>query len=78
MSEYTLDHITKENDKWFAEIKDDGNNTEHTGDIYGWEGMNYPSLKCILSEYYNIDIPKVKDLKILKKTSNRIIYVLNV
>lgn len=78
MSEYKLDHMVKENDKWFAEIRDEDNNKEHTGNIYGREGMSYSSLKCILSEYYNIDIPKIKDLKILKKTSNRTVYVLNI
>lgn len=54
---YILDHITQENGKWFAEIKNEEiTKREHTGNIWGWDGMSYSSLKCILEEYYNIKI----------------------
>ena len=77
MAKWILDHITKENGKWFAEVKsEDITKREHTGNIWGWEGMNYNSLCVILKEYYNISLPSIKDLKILKKTSSRITYIL--
>ena len=77
MNNFVLDHITKENGKWFAEFKDlEITTREHTGNIWGWDGMSYQSLKAISEEYYNIKIPDIKDLKILKKTKNRITYIL--
>ena len=76
--EYTLDHITKENGKWFAEIRQHKGNgvstREHTGNLWGWNGMTYNSLKCMLAEYYNISIPKISELKLIKKTTCRKIY----
>lgn len=76
--EYTLDHITQENGKWFAEVrKHNANGTsvrEHTGDLWGWNGMTYNSLKCMLSEHYNIEIPTIKELKLIKRTACRKMY----
>lgn len=73
---YILDHITQENGKWFAEIKNEEiTKREHTGNIWGWDGMSYSSLKCVLEEYYNIKIPTIKELTLIKKTSNRKIYI---
>jgi hypothetical protein len=72
---YTLDHITKENGKWFAEVKDENMNREHTGNVFGWEGMSLNSLRCMVSEYYNIDVPHIKEMKLLKKTQNRETYI---
>ena len=76
--EYTLDHITQENGKWFAEIRQHKGNgvstREHTGNLWGWNGMTYNSLKCMLAEYYNISIPKISELKLIKKTTCRKIY----
>lgn len=76
--EYTLDHITKEDGKWFAEVrKHNANGTsvrEHTGDLWGWNGMTYNSLKCMLSENYNIELPPIKELQLIKRTSCRKIY----
>lgn len=76
MTKYTLDHITKENGKWFAELNDENMNKEHTGNIWGWDGMSFSSLRSIVSEYYNIEIPKIKEINLLKKTRNREIYIL--
>lgn len=75
--DYILDHVTKENGKWFAEVKDESMNREHTGNVFGWEGMTFNSLKCIVSEYYNITIPTIKEMKLLKKTQSRETYILN-
>lgn len=79
---YVLDHITQENGKWFAEIKKcyagDAFEREHTGSLWGWSGMTYNSLKAMLLEYYEIQIPKVSGLKLIKRTKNRTIYCLAV
>lgn len=76
--EWTLDHITKENGKWFAELrKHNANGTsvkEHTGNLWGWNGMSYQSLKVMLNEYYNISLPSIKELKLIKRTQARAIY----
>ena len=73
---YILDHITQENGKWFAEVKDEEiAKREHTGNIWGWDGMSYSSLKCILKEYYNIEIPIIKELTLIKRTRNRKTYI---
>jgi hypothetical protein len=71
---WKLDHITKENGKWFAEIINETGTREHTGNLWGWDGMTYNSLKCILSKYYNIILPPIKELKVLKKNANRTVY----
>lgn len=68
MKDVYTDHITQENGKWFAEIKNEEiTKREHTGNIWGWDGMSYSSLKCILEEYYNIKIPTIKELILIKK-----------
>ena len=76
--EYTLDHITYHAGKWYAELeKHNANGTsirERTGDLWGWNGMTYNSLNCMLSEYYNINIPKISELSLVKKTSCGKIY----
>lgn len=78
MEEYTLDHISKENGKWFAEIKKhnvDGTPViEYTGELWGWNGMTYASLKCLLLEYYNIKIPAIRELKMIRRTSRKKVY----
>jgi len=79
---YVLDRITQENGKWFAEVKKcypgEVFVREHTGDVWGWSGMTYNSLKAMLLEYYEIQIPKVSGLKLIKRTKNRTIYCLAV
>lgn len=74
--EWKLDHITKENGKWFAEVANKTGDREHTGHLWGWDGMAYNSLKCILAEYYNITLPPMKELTVLKKNTNRTVYTL--
>ena len=77
MNKYILDHVTMENGKYYAEVKtEDITEREHTGNIWGWDGMNYNSLCAILKEYYNIVLPPIKDLKILKRTTSRTTYIL--
>lgn len=76
--EYTLDHVTQENGKWFAEIRKynaKGFTREHTGELWGWNGMTYSSLKCMLLEYYNIRIPDIRELQ-FKRTMCGKIYLL--
>ncbi|MBP9996946.1 MAG: hypothetical protein KBT19_06675 [Lachnospiraceae bacterium] len=69
---WTLDHITKENGKWFAELRRHNvNGTSvrvHTGSLWGWNGMSYQSLKATLNEYYNIPIPTISELKLIRFT----------
>lgn len=69
--EYTLVHIVQEKGKWFADIRNRSINgmldREYTGDIWGENGMSYNSLQCMLSEYYNIEIPVIKKLKLIKR-----------
>lgn len=74
---WILDHVTKENGKFYAEVKtEDIAEREHTGNVFGWDGMSFSSLRCILREYYNIILPPIKEMKILKRTSARTTYIL--
>lgn len=47
---------------------------EYTGDIWGENGMSYNSLQCMLSEYYNIEIPVIKKLKLIKRIGCKKLY----
>lgn len=74
---WILDHITKENGKYYAEVKEPNmKKREHTGNICGWNGMSYSSLRLVLEKHYNIALPAIKEMKILKKTECRTIYIL--
>lgn len=76
--EYTLDHIVQEKGKWFADIRNRSINgmldREYTGVIWGENGMSYNSLQCMLSEYYNIEIPVIKKLKLIKRIGCKKLY----
>ena len=72
---YRIDHITQENGRWFVEINENGIK-EHSGNLWGWDGMTYNSLRAILKKYYNIVIPPIKELTLIKRTVNRKIYTL--
>lgn len=73
---HTLNHITQENGKWSAEVSvhnsDEIHVKENTEKL--WGGMAYPSLKCMLKEYYNIELPKKNKLTLIKKTAAQKIY----
>ena len=82
LPEYEVEHITKENRKWFAEIvfkKGDNNHNllrYHTSDTLGWDGVSYIELKDFLKNNFKIQIPNISDLNLIKKTTAREIYVI--
>lgn len=76
-----IEHITKENGKWFAEIvfkKGDNHNLlrYHTSDTLGWDGISYTELKDFLEKNFAIKIPNISELNLIKKTTAREIYVI--
>ncbi len=76
-----IEHITKENGKWFAEIvfkKGDNHNLlrYHTSDTLGWDGVSYAELKDFLEKNFAIKIPNISELNLIKKTTAREIYVI--
>ena len=81
LPEYEVEHIAKENGKWFAEIvfkKCDNHNflRYHTSDTLGWDGISYTELKDFLEKNFAIKIPNISDLNLIKKTTAREIYVI--
>lgn len=77
-----LDYIVKENGKYFAHLWDYntcdsvGNpKRQHTGDIYGWNGLSYRALCDNLNKDFNINLPRLKDLTMFKSTQCRKCYV---
>ena len=77
---HVLEHITQENGKWFAEVitlySNGTRERQHTGTIYGWDGMTYHQLKETLNTKYDIQIPTIAELELAKQTTCRKIYLL--
>ncbi len=77
---YTLDYIVKENEKYYAHLRQHEPNgvskVIHTGVMFGWSGMSYKELKKTLSNY-NIDLPQLKDLTLFKQTQYRKCYIIH-
>lgn len=77
--DYTLDYIVKENNRYFAHLRElapTGTSKEiNTGAVYGWNGMTYKELANMLFKY-GITLPPLKDLYLFKKTQYRKCYMI--
>lgn len=74
---FKINHITKENGKYFAELKNSSSRI-HTGNVYGWNGLTYKQLSEKLKCDYNVELPKLEDLKLFKQTQSRKIYLMEI
>lgn len=72
---YKLDYVVQENGKWFAEVSKQGTSArENTKELWGEKGLGYNSLKFRLMEHYNIELPMIKELVLIRKTTCKRIY----
>lgn len=78
MEKAKINHITKENGLWSAELNVDGKRA-HTFNLYpeGINGLCLKTLRDNLIKDYGLLLPKAKELVLIKKTSCREVYVLN-
>ena len=77
MEKAKINHITKENGLWSAELTIDGKRA-HTYDLYpeGILGLSLKKLRENLKRDYGLSIPEEKELVLFKKTQHREIFVI--
>lgn len=78
MERAKINHITKENGLWSAELTIDGKRA-HTFNLYpeGINGLSLRTLRDNLIKNYGLILPTVKELVLIKKTQFREVYILN-